>query len=331
MPPAPYTYQWRRSDTSTHEYKIKYKMSSQSPFGLISSFDHQIQDWETYRNRLNQWFIANDITSESDKTGIKRRAILLSALSESTYQLASNLGLPEDLQTKTFDEVVKLLDGHFTPKRCVFAERSHFYSAAQSVGEGHAQWATRIRGLAAHCGFKNLEDALLDKFVMGMVPGPEREKLFAQDAATLTLAKAVELAVSSRCSRDAAIASSGSSARENVFKIDNAKRSIREKCAVCGYSNHRSSECRFSNYKCKKCNKKGHLRRMCNSVKYMQATQASDCGSDDDGEFFNIRSIGGSPMSVHVKINSLDLRFKIDSGSAVTAISEWTYKSISKT
>lgn len=305
-------------------------MSSQSAFGLISGFDHHNQDWKTYRSRLNQWFIANDITAEFDKSGVKRKAILLSALNESTYQLASNLALPQSLDRKTFEEVIKLLDDHFTPRRCVFAERSYFYGAVQRVGEDHAQWAARLRGLAAHCGFKNLEDALLDRFVMGMSPGPEREKLFAQDATELTLSKAVELAVSSRCSRDAANASSAGAAAptgsEPVFVIDDARRQFRDnKCAVCGFKNHKTSECRFSKYKCKKCNKTGHLRRMCKSIKFIERAETSE-DDDDDGKVYNIRSIGGAPMLEKVNISGLDLRFEIDSGSAVTAISKHLYE-----
>ncbi|GBP53877.1 hypothetical protein EVAR_96784_1 [Eumeta japonica] len=43
-----------------------------------------------------------------------------------------------------------------------------------------------LRGLAAHCEFSNLEEAILDKFVMGMKAGHERNKPFAQNIKELT-------------------------------------------------------------------------------------------------------------------------------------------------
>lgn len=310
--------------------RVVLKMTSTNTVGLFANFDHQQQDWSIYKNRLNQWFIANNIDDTADKAGVKRRAVLLSAFSENTYQLATNLALPGVLEEKSYKDVVKILDDHFTPKRCVFAERFHFYAASQRTGETPAQWAARLRGLAAHCSFQHVQDALLDKFVMGLASGPEREKLFSQDASELTLAKAIDLAESVRCARAAAsaIAAPATPAQnaDSLFKIGNSSSSGKDcaKCQVCGSSNHQSNKCKFASYKCQKCKKKGHLRRMCNSFKYMESGEVSE---DDDGELFNIRSVKGAPMSEVVVINGLKLRFEIDSGSSVTAISSLTYKS----
>ncbi|XP_063544158.1 uncharacterized protein LOC134752382 isoform X1 [Cydia strobilella] len=196
-------------------------------FGLISVFNHETQEWRTYKNRLTQWFIANDINDETDKAEVKRRAILISALAESTYRLASNLALPATLEEKGFSDVVKILDAHFTPKRCGYVERFHFYSATQQAGEGHVQWAARLKGLAAHCDFKNMEDAILDKFVMGMLPGREREKLFAQNVGELTLTKAIDLAESIRVARTGGAATAPAGAlvateASSLFQIEKA-------------------------------------------------------------------------------------------------------------
>ncbi|KAL0821769.1 hypothetical protein ABMA28_005190 [Loxostege sticticalis] len=297
-------------------------------FGILSNFDHQQQDWITYKGRLQQWFIANGIDDGADKGGVKRRAILLSALTENSYQLASNLILPKTLDEVNYGEIVEVLDKHFTPKRCGFAERHYFYMAAQRSGETHTQWAARVRGLAAHCNFKNLEEVLLDKFVMGMSHGPEREKLFAMEIEKLTLGAAVDLAESVRCARAAAVSSSAGTG-DTVFKIANKSKAngrFSEKCSVCGKKNHKASECRFASYKCNKCNVKGHLRKMCKQVNFVKLGEESE--GEDDGMFFNIRSYDGAPMTQTVSINGIDLNFEIDSGSSVTAISNKTYKSL---
>ncbi|KAJ0171393.1 hypothetical protein K1T71_012943 [Dendrolimus kikuchii] len=310
-------------------------MSTGVTFGILSTFDHLVQEWSSYKSRLNQWFIANDINSDTGKATIKRRAILLSALSESTFKLASDLALPDKVEELTYEAIVKLLDDHFTPKRFGFAEKSTFYSATQRPGESHTQWAARLRGLAAHCAFRNLEEALLDKFTMGMAPGHERDKLFAQDQRDLSLAKAIDLAESVRCARQASSmavpggssAGDGAADPEGVYSINSKK----EMCSVCGFTNHKSNQCRFKNYKCKKCNSKGHLRKMCpnvGKVKYV------DCGAVDEGDdgkrFYNIRCVRGRPMTERVFISGLALEFEIDSGSAVSVISENTYSTYFK-
>ena len=295
-----------------------------SHFGLLSQFDHNLQTWQIYKGRLTQWFIANDITNATDSSGVKQRAILLSALSEATYQLAVNLALPKEIQAVPFEDILQLLDDHFTPKRCGFGERFKFYNAAQHEGESYSQWAARLRGITAHCGFLNVEEALRDRFIMGMLPGAEREKCFAQDHKELTLAKAVELAESVRSARAAASSWTTEGPHmprnETLFKISDSEK---VSCTVCGFKNHTSKQCRFANYKCKKCNVKGHLRRMCKKINFVTNESVHENG--DDGNLFNIRTVNGEPMVETVRVQGLPMKFQIDSGSAVTAISESTY------
>lgn len=312
-----------------------------SSLGAIASFDHLTQDWKLYKGRLQQWFIAYGVgEAQADKTGVKQKAVLLSALTESTYQLACNLALPHDINAKSYEEIVKLLDDHFLPKRCTFAERHKFYAAVQQPGETHSQWAARLRGLASYCAFKNIEDQLLDKFVMGMLPGSEREKLFGTNIDQLTLSKAVDMAESIRCARAGAntapvgYSNANQDADGAVFKINQGnsnkgpRYSTGEKCSVCGYKSHKSSECRFINYKCKLCNQKGHLRKMCTNKKVNYVEQGNTDDEEDDGELLlNINCHSEVPMTETVNLEGRNIKCEIDSGSPVSVISESLYKS----
>lgn len=145
-------------------------------FGILSVFDHAVQNWKTYKGRLTQWFIANDITDE-----VKQRAVLLSALSEGTFKLAADLALPKDLKNVPYEDIVTLLDTHFSPTQVGFSERHQFYADTQQPTETPSQWAARLRGLTAWCGFSNVEETLRDRFIMGLLPGIEKEKLYAQN------------------------------------------------------------------------------------------------------------------------------------------------------
>ncbi|GBP89269.1 hypothetical protein EVAR_63794_1 [Eumeta japonica] len=89
---------------------------------------------------------------------------------------------------------VSILDEHFTSKGCGFAERHKFYVTIQGSEENYT-----------HCQFSNLEEAILNEFVIEMIAGHERDKLFTQNIKELTLTKAVDLAESIRCARMGAV------------------------------------------------------------------------------------------------------------------------------
>lgn len=247
-----------------------------------------------------------------------------------------------------------LFDGHFNIRKCSFAERSKFHSAIQSTNETLADWAARVRGLAMHCGFSAgyLTEALRDRFVLGMRCGAERDRLFSELMEELTLEKALQIAESVHCAREgarqaAAVAGglSGPSLIDmagpsyvDVHKMaerpgtsestSNSKSS--NKCYVCGYYGHNRLKCKFKNYVCQKCGIKGHLKRACSSEKGYKQNFLQFCPVDngnDDGKklLFNLRSYDGEPMRESVVVDQISLMFEVDTGSAVTAISDATY------
>ena len=57
--------------------------------GTISEFDRNQEDWTVYSERLQNYFVANDIDNDE-----KKRAILLSVCGSSTYRLIRNLVAP---------------------------------------------------------------------------------------------------------------------------------------------------------------------------------------------------------------------------------------------
>jgi hypothetical protein len=229
--------------------------------GVLSTFNHENQDWVIFKDRLEQWFLANDIVEQADdkSTGAKRRAILLSTLAECTYKLLRDLALPQQLGTLSYADVVLLLDGHFKPKVCGFAERNNFYSAMQFDNENLSDWAARVRGLALHCGFSaaTLDETLRDRFVLGMVQGPERDRLFTEVMSCLTFSNALQTAESVRSARRGARAGAAGAAGPGAPAADKelgvhkmaASRapastgarpyvSTGVSCSACGYRGH---------------------------------------------------------------------------------------------
>ena len=76
----------------------------------IGEFDAQREDWTSYSKRLFEYFTANKVEGTA-----KKRAILLSVLGAPTYQFIRNLMAPNKLTENTFEELVKLMQGHYQP------------------------------------------------------------------------------------------------------------------------------------------------------------------------------------------------------------------------
>ena len=128
-------------------------------------------------------FIANQVTKDEVK-----RAILLGHLSEEAYVLMNSLCVPVEPNAKKYADLKKVFDTHFLPIKSLFAERFKFYNAQRATHECVADWAARVRNLASACNFSadTLQEAIRDRFVMGIGTGPIRDRLFEEEVSSLT-------------------------------------------------------------------------------------------------------------------------------------------------
>ena len=98
--------------------------------GIIGKFDSRTEDWASYTERFTEYFTANDV-----KSADKKRAILLSGVGPSTYQVIRNLVAPDKPTEKTFDQIVKVVKGHYQPTPSVIVQRFKFNTRSQKPGE----------------------------------------------------------------------------------------------------------------------------------------------------------------------------------------------------
>ena len=83
----------------------------------IGEYAPQTEDWTSYSERLIEYFTANDVNEAA-----KKRAILLSVVGASTYQLIRNLVAPQKPTEKAFNDLVKLVQEHYQPNRSVIVQ-----------------------------------------------------------------------------------------------------------------------------------------------------------------------------------------------------------------
>ncbi|KAG4079626.1 hypothetical protein HA402_011282 [Bradysia odoriphaga] len=103
------------------------------------------ENWIVYFARLEQFFVAYSIEEAN-----RKRAILLTSLSQDVYELLMDLCFPEPPETKSFKEIHEILTEHFKPSVSVYSERRKFYEAQQKNSESVADYVARLKGLTRH-------------------------------------------------------------------------------------------------------------------------------------------------------------------------------------
>ncbi|CAB3253024.1 unnamed protein product [Arctia plantaginis] len=257
--------------------------------GTLSSFNHEVQEWCIYKEKLEQWFLANDITVDTDKAGCKRRAILLSNCVESTYRLIRNLALPREVGTLSYIEV-EWKSGPEKDKLFTKDISELTLNKAIQIAEG----VRCARMGAKETLQRQVEPTTASLHLMKMstsgAPGTHGSRPDPQPRQNSTVASR--------------------SATAERGHINNG-------CTACGFTGHQATSCRFARYKCKKCGLQGHLKRVCKKPekKHHFIECCSDGGDDGKSLCCNIRTVRGEPMQESVVVNNVRLLFEIDTGS----------------
>ena len=238
--------------------------------GKIESFDETQEKWETYAERVEQFFLANNINEDHHVPP------LLSLIGSKTYALLRDLLSPDKPAMKSFQEIVTTLQQHLSPKPLEIAEPFRFYKQNQREGETVLAYVAELKKLATHCNFGvNHNEALRDKLVCGLPNIHIQRRLLSE--AKLKYSKALEIAVAMEAAvRDASELHSELHAEPRVLKSskisDNSKpppppppNLTPKVCYRCGGDSHASHNCRFKDHTCFHCGKVGHISSVCNS------------------------------------------------------------------
>lgn len=222
-------------------------------------------NWIVYVARIEQYFVAYNITDDN-----RKRGILLTSLSQDVYELLMDLCFPILPETKSFKEINEILTKQYKPAVSVYAERRKFYDAGQKQGESVADFLARLRGLTRHCKLGNsFNDVLRDKFVCGLLRGPLFNK-----AMELEPTADLEACVDAVIRKEATLGQGLSSSTESMHYVKSSSKS----CYVCGDASHESKACKFKGYVCRSCNTKGHLAKVCKRKQNQTQDQTKQAG-----------------------------------------------------
>ena len=219
--------------------------------GNIAEFDRRAEDWAAYCERLEQYFLANDV-GDADK----QRAILLSVCGAGTYQLIRNLAAPARPSEKSFEDIVKLVQEHHNPPPSAIIQRYRFHSRSQKEGESIAEFVAELRKLSEHCQFKDALDAMLrDRVVCGVRDARVQRTLLAKPDLTFkmafTLAQAAEVA-----EQNAKDLQKSHATIAPVHAVQKQQsKPVGRNCYRCG-GKHAADTCRFKDTECHFCHKR---------------------------------------------------------------------------
>ena len=296
--------------------------------------------WKKWVQRLENLFVALDV-----KDKVRQKALLLyyggAKLADIYYTLAS-----ED--DKEYQQVKGKLDAHFEPKVNLTFETYNFRQLSQEEDESIDKFVTRLREVANRCDFQSIDREIKDQIVQKCFSDRLRRKALREDLSLANLvnaARAMEIAdVQAKAMENPSILkvkqqSKDSKEREypkdeRVGREDQHNPSKNKECFNCGgpwpHTNGRKS-CPAWGLECRNCGKRNHYARKCKAAKRVRKiNNLSDSDSEDE---YRVSAVTGKKKvcnKVKVNINTVPIKFQIDSGADVNIIDEDTFVTLKR-
>ena len=315
--------------------------------GRMEPFDPDRESIVVYLERMQLYFEANGIKAE------KQVPVFLNLIGRENYGLLRDLSAPEKPANKSLKNLMDILKKHFEPKKVVIAARFQFHRRQQQPGETVAVFLAELRKMAVPCEFGNaLNESLRDRLVCGLANEAHQKRLLSEGE--LSLDKALLIAQSLEMAEDNSRTLRGAEPAIHQLSKSTTKpqESVQQKesqvtpeprnreCYRCGSADHLAASCRFVGYVCRKCHKKGHLAKVCRSRvpagrqrtsgADAKAHQVTSAGAESEEEVPVLRLGGGhaAPITVDVTVNTIPVTMELDTGAAVSIMSEQQQREI---
>lgn len=235
------------------------------------------------------------------------------------YELVVKLFGNDNLETKTFEEILIKLEDYFKSKIHILAARYKL----------HNQRMKELRCLARNCAFncKNVEcnadfvDEMIRDAIILHMPH-EAVRTAALQKQNPTLAEVLSLAEAYESAQKSLAILEGNSADVNIIKphkkhfkhkgkpgynnfYKKQQRKLLPSCSGC-FKDHKKENCRFRSAKCHNCGKIGHIAPVC----IKKSINIVDHSEEE---------------VINVNVNKNDIQFQFDTGSSCSMINLKTY------
>ena len=315
--------------------------------GAVGEFDSSVEDWESYIERVEFYMAANGIADAA-----KKRATLFSICGVKTYHTIRNLAAPAAPGSIAYDDILALAKLHFCPKPVVTVQRYKFNSRVRGKEESVAKFVEELRHIALHCEYKDsLNDMLRDRLICGINNKRMQCRLLAEKKTTFedTLKLALAMEAADKDAKDLTndleqpVHNVRSRHRSSMKQGPREREGPPRNCYRCG-GKHSPDSCWFKEAECHACHKKGHIARVCKTnpnywkkrgqlkskerdpTKQTNNIEEEEEKPDDVYTMFTIKKDHRDPIVVDITVQNKKIKMEIDTGAAVSLISETMYR-----
>ena len=286
-----------------------------STFGNIGEFSTEEASFTSYKERVEAYFIANDIDNIEKQKSLR------------------DLLIPIKPLKSTMKFIFETLEKHFEPKPCEIVERFRFNTCERKETQTTGDYVAELRKLSEFCNYNNkLDEHIRDRLVCGIKDNRIERRLLSEG--DFNLQKALEICwAMEQAERNMVILERVPEPlpihfmkNKEVKQKYNQNSNNQTKCMICGRTGHENSECRFKNAKCFNCGKIGHLKNMCrrSENKQTHAVSREDSTSSEEEQIysmFNIRTESGRVITSTIRLNNVACKLQVDTSEAVSIIS----------
>lgn len=149
--------------TPTPTVSTPPSLPTMSWFGTVEAFDERQTSWDSYIERLDEFFQINSVPDG------KKHSFLLMCIGQKSYDILRDICQPDKPAKKNYDQLVQLMKNHLQPKPSVLSERYKFHKLTQNHGQSISDFVLSLKRAAQDCDFENRDISLRDQFVSGLI------------------------------------------------------------------------------------------------------------------------------------------------------------------
>lgn len=257
---------------------------------------------ELFNASSNLPTVAAEALVQKDKL---KQQYLLASLGRAAYGVVKSFCAPATPETKSYDDLVKLLKDKLAPAKNVISEQYRFNGIKQELSESLAVYLARVREAAASCEFGDqYSNMVRNRFICGVKSDKIRSSLLSDTASDASVdavylkAIAKEQAAQSNSMMNAGNVnqlyrptSQGKTMKpgfSNAKKPSGGDLQYRQadkkdgSCSRCTLRGHSAEQCRT---RCRYCKEKFHIVRSCPKLQGKMRAHQIDGGEYENHEY----------------------------------------------
>ena len=268
-----------------------------------------IAEWQRFKTEFECYLIINELEEKSNSIKLAYLRLLIGS---EAADLIQALGLSTEDQ-KNFTKVIDGYEKYFSPNIHFFIKRMKFYQRSQEESESFDQFVAEVRKLAYGCEFKDQDEQIRDRIVIGMKNKKLKERIiFLDDFSLNTVINKVRLFEMQK----------NELMKLNADKNPKIDKVIEKSSKI--YKRIKTSSNDFKPTSSKSVKEKQFERSVgCKEGGKVDAMDKDNCSKEDlsvNSEV--VRYVSSLAWYKNLKISDKMIRFKLDTGAQINTITE---------